>query len=228
MYKLQAKDSVTGEVFYWVNASRSGAGYPGPNTATNIAVLAQTNAGGGLGESEVNALINAALVAALGSPLPSNGVFPAPRPISAANSNAGTRVELGPRFGGWVSNEVANDGEVTLQNELGQFRRCKLPMQIDGTAEDGTAYELAVRIIAHTAALAVTNVSIYVIDHAIDGDVDAEWDEEDPPILVTAEPAGEELPLNIVITVTNKSGVLLSMGADVQYEERSVPAVPTP
>lgn len=198
-----------------------------------VAAIDDIEVGPGVSESQVNTMINDALVAALGSPLPSNGVFPAPRPISAANSHAGSRIELGPRAGGWVSNEVANDGEVTLQFELGQFRRCKLTMQIDGTAEDGTAYELAVRILAHTVALAVTNISVYIIDHAIDGDVDAEWDEEveaNSPILVTAAPTAPELalPLHITITVKNQTGGLLSMAADVQYEERAVPSLPTP
>ncbi len=51
MYKLQAKDSVTGDVHHWTSATRDAAGYPGPNAATELAVVAEHSPGGGGGGS---------------------------------------------------------------------------------------------------------------------------------------------------------------------------------
>lgn len=53
VYLYQAKDSVTGGMYYWNTSSASGTGYTGPNTATELTRLAEhgedTSGGGGGG-----------------------------------------------------------------------------------------------------------------------------------------------------------------------------------
>jgi hypothetical protein len=48
-YKMQAVDSVDGQLYYWLAASADfvAADYPGPNVANDVVVLAVTNTGGG-------------------------------------------------------------------------------------------------------------------------------------------------------------------------------------
>lgn len=47
-YTYQAKDSVTGEMYYWTTSSATGStGYPGPNTATEKARIALHGSDGG-------------------------------------------------------------------------------------------------------------------------------------------------------------------------------------
>lgn len=41
MFLLQAKDSVTGAMFFWTSSAKTGAGYPGPNAATELAIVAE-------------------------------------------------------------------------------------------------------------------------------------------------------------------------------------------
>lgn len=39
-YAYQARDSVTGDMHYWLSTSATGGGYPGPNAATELVKLA--------------------------------------------------------------------------------------------------------------------------------------------------------------------------------------------
>lgn len=58
-YLYQAKDSVTGAVYHWATASKTGSsGYPGPNTATELVRLASHGETGVLGIDDGTTFVN--------------------------------------------------------------------------------------------------------------------------------------------------------------------------
>lgn len=172
---------------------------------------------------DVSAAVESALEPILGAPLPADGTFQAPLPISQSYEGSLYRAHLGVSLDATTAggSTVADAGTRTYSLALPASKRCKITVQLDALGADATAYEMARRFIVHTAGSSiVATLDDYMIDAAIDVTA-VDEDTWADVFTITAAPSEEEgEDLVLVFTVTNSSGQAAHISFSAQLEHR--------
>lgn len=141
-YLMQARDSVTGAMFRWAYASAdfAAAGYPGPNAAQEVAVVAVSGEGGGAGVPP-DASITLAKLA-------NGGQF-------AQSTGLQYKQSVAPQFD-QVIEDVADDADAVFTVPIPANCKCRLAYIVAITLANGTYMHEAWRINLNANASAVT------------------------------------------------------------------------
>lgn len=139
---------------------------------------------------------------ALGNPLPSGGVFPDALPAAQSSAAHGLKVDLGASWSGSATIPAA--GSYSFMISAPAAKREHVRLYVDGVTAT-SEYETTSRILEYSDGGAVTATSVYVIDHAIDGDFAAAWTDE---IAVSVTP---NFVYDVEVTITNNTAEDMSV-----------------